>query len=123
MIIVILLITLNRTPHRSYLHIHTHTHCIYTSAVKRLITSKIKVFVYKIYVCELCIFIMYIKYTHRVYIYFLYLHVYTFIFLYLILYINIIFIYKHYIFLKYIHAFVCIYIYIINIQSTHTYIM
>ncbi len=33
---------------------------IITSAVKRLITSKIKVFVYIIYVCVLCMFIMYI---------------------------------------------------------------
>ncbi len=34
--------------------------CVYvlTSAVKRFIASKIKVFVYIIYVCVLCIFIM-----------------------------------------------------------------
>ncbi len=38
-------------------------HCIITSTVKRLITSKIKVSVYIIYMCVLCIFIMSIK-TH-----------------------------------------------------------
>ncbi len=39
-----------------------------SSAVKWLIASKINVYVYIIYVCVLCIFIMY-KYTHmRVYI-------------------------------------------------------
>ncbi len=38
-------------------------------AVKRLIASKIKVFIYIIYVCERCIFIMYIPiHTHTVYI-------------------------------------------------------
>ncbi len=40
-----------------------HNFCILSSAVKRLIASKIKVFVYIIYVSVLCIFIMY-KYTH-----------------------------------------------------------
>ncbi len=35
------------------------TVCVYISAVKQLIASKIKVFVYIIYVCVLCIFIMY----------------------------------------------------------------
>ncbi len=34
---------------------------IYIRAVKQLIASKIKVFVYIIYVCVLCIFIIYIK--------------------------------------------------------------
>ncbi len=46
-----------------YTYIHTYRYIyisIYISAVKRLIASKIKVFVYIIYVCILCIFIMYI---------------------------------------------------------------
>ncbi len=42
---------------------------IFISAVKRLITSKIKVFVYIIYLCVLCLFIMY-TYTHTFSIYF-----------------------------------------------------
>ncbi len=32
---------------------------LFISAVKRLIASKIKVFVYIIYLCVLCVFIMY----------------------------------------------------------------
>ncbi len=43
------------TPYMTYSQTY-----IQTSAVKRLIASKIKVFVYIIYVCVLCIFIMYI---------------------------------------------------------------
>ncbi len=42
---------------------------IYISAVKRLITSKIKVFVYIIYVWVLCIFIVYINTHTRMYIF------------------------------------------------------
>ncbi len=35
-------------------------YCLYTSTVKRLIAFKTKVFVYIIYVCVLCIYVMYI---------------------------------------------------------------
>ncbi len=43
---------------------------IKTSAVKRLITSKIKGFVYIIYACVRCIFMMLYNHTHmHVYIY------------------------------------------------------
>ncbi len=39
------------------------------NAVKRLIASKIQVFVYIIHMCVLCVFIIYIQiYTHTVYI-------------------------------------------------------
>ncbi len=44
-------------PIMQYIYIYIY---IYISAVKRLIESKIKVFVCIIYVCVLCIFIMYI---------------------------------------------------------------
>ncbi len=39
---------------------YQHNYEINTIAVKQLIASKIKVFIYIIYVCVLCIFIMYI---------------------------------------------------------------
>ncbi len=57
-------------------------------AVHRLIASKIQVFVYIIYVCLLCIFIMYIIRTDTVYILkiFTCIFMYIFIFLYFILY-------------------------------------
>jgi len=60
---------INATKHCRHTHTHTHTH-IYNrlvlfsshlniSAVKRIIAYK-KVFLYIIYVCVLCVFIMYI---------------------------------------------------------------
>ncbi len=44
----------------SFLLVFVYKKCVYISAVKRLIASKIKVFVYLIHECVLYLFIIYI---------------------------------------------------------------
>ncbi len=84
--------------------------------VKQWIAYKIKGIVCIIYVCVLCIFIMYIyKYTHTYSIYFeiIYMYIHVYIYIHIINIIN-----------KYIKYFFCeiVYLYIYNRHSTHTYL-
>ncbi len=76
------------------------------SAFKQLVASKINVFIYILYVCILCIFIMCIyNYTHTVYIW----NIFTFIYVYLY---NL---YIWYINVKYLlYACMVVYLYIHN---------
>ncbi len=95
---------------------------VYISAVKWLIASKLKVFVYIIHVCVLCIYKThtYSIYSENIYMFIhLNIHIiYSNIIIFYIIYL----IYKQCIFLKYIHSCVCVCIYIYIYTYIHTYI-